>query len=359
MLTPMKARKLRQDIRAYGNVHRFLRMTVGSWLRVRFNITTENAELLERVRPPYLLLPNHVGYWDPFQLSSFISHPVHHVAADQNFRTRLIRFVMFMVGAIPKTKGVSDSELVRNILRLRDRKEIVCLFAEGQRTWDGAPLPVLYSTAKLVKLLRIPVIVPVFKGGFFSHPRWAFRPRRGRIVIEFRWGFSGEELRSLSADEIHGRLTGLLRHDDYEYQRQHMIRFRGRCPAEDIEHVLFICPSCRAIATLHSRGRHVSCEACGHHMFYTDYGYLVPADDHQARLTVRDLNRRQLEYFQGYLDAISNDTAVFTEPDTVMSTGYRTNPVRQRGTGTLSLYRDRIAFTPDVPSRGGAAGRGR
>jgi hypothetical protein len=89
-------------------------------------------------------------------------------------------------------------------------------------------------------------------------------------------------------------------------------------------------------------------------MFYTDYGYLVPADDRRARLTVRDLNRRQLEYFQGYLDAISNDTAVFTEPDTVMSTGYRTNPVRQRGTGTLSLYRDRIVFAPNGTAGGGA-----
>ncbi|NBF39904.1 MAG: hypothetical protein GVY14_05760, partial [Spirochaetes bacterium] len=89
----MKARKLTSRILARPSVHRVLRLTVGTWLRLRFNITAENAALLKRVRRPYLLLPNHVGYWDPFQLSSFVPYPVHHVAADQNFRTRLIRFV--------------------------------------------------------------------------------------------------------------------------------------------------------------------------------------------------------------------------------------------------------------------------
>jgi 1-acyl-sn-glycerol-3-phosphate acyltransferase len=258
---------------------------------------------------------------------------------------------MRLVGAIPKTKGVSDSELVRWILKLRDRRGVISLFPEGQRTWDGASLPVLYSTAKLVKLLRIPVVVPVFKGGYFSHPRWAFKPRRGKLVIEFRHAFSGDELRSLSADDIHARLTALIGHDAYEHQATHMIRFRGRRPAEDIEHILFICPSCRSFATLHSRRRHVTCSACGYRLVYTDYGYLVPASGRAQHLTIRDLNRSQLEYFAGYLDGVSAETPVFSEPDTVLSTGYRTNPVHRVATGTLTLYADRILF-----ARGGPGG---
>jgi len=352
----MKARRLSGDIVARPNVHRFLRMTVGTWLRLRFNMTAENAELLREVRRPYLLLANHVGYWDPFELSSFVPYPVHHVAADQNFRTRLIRFVMWLVGAIPKTKGMSDSELIRTILRLRDRGEIVCLFPEGQRTWDGNGLPVLYSTAKLVKLLRIPVIVPVFKGAYFSHPRWAFKPRRGRIVLEFRRGFEAAELRNLSVDEIHRRLSELLAHDDYAWQAEHMVRFRGRRPAEDLEHVLFLCPRCGARAGLHSRGRTLRCDTCGHAMTYTDYGYLVPHDDRDARITVAELNARQLEWFAGFLDSVSSESPIFAEPATVMSTGYRTNPVRRRGTGTLTLYSDRMVFEPQPDPPGGGAG---
>ena len=347
----MKARKLTSRILARPNVHRFLRMTVGTWLRLRFNITTENAGLLKRVRRPYLLLPNHVGYWDPFQLSSFVPYPVHHVAADQNFRTRLIRFVMWLVGAIPKTKGMSDSELIRTILRLRDRGEIISLFPEGQRTWDGASLPALYSTAKLVKLLRIPVIVPVFKGGYFSHPRWARSPRRGRMVIEFRHAFDGDEIRGLTAEEIYTRLSALLAHDDYAWQAEHMVRFQGRRPAEDIEHVLFLCPRCSGTATLHSRGRRVSCSACGYGLTYTDYGYLRPDDAPDTRLTVRDLNRRQLERFTSYLDGLSSDTPIFSEADTVLSTGYRTNPLHRIATGTITLYADRLVFHPQRPDR--------
>jgi 1-acyl-sn-glycerol-3-phosphate acyltransferase len=342
----MKPRNLRGDILARPNVHRFLRLTVGTWLRLRYNMATENAPLLRRVRRPYLLLPNHVGYWDPFQLSSFVPYPVHHVAADQNFRTRLLRFVMWAVGAIPKTKGVSDSELIRTILRLRDRREIICLFPEGQRTWDGAGLPVLYSTAKLVKLLKIPVIVPVFKGGYLSHPRWAFKPRRGRLVIEFRFGFEAAELKDLSVDEIYQRLSSLIDHDDYQWQAAHMVRFRGPRPAEDLEHVLFRCPRCGRLASMHSRGRRFGCEACGHAMTYTDYGYLIPDDDRSARLTVRDLHREQLAAFRADLDGVPPGTAIFREPDTVLSVGYRTNPVRRIGPGTLTLYADRIEWHP-------------
>ncbi|MFP4374298.1 MAG: lysophospholipid acyltransferase family protein [Spirochaetaceae bacterium] len=347
----MKARKPTAGILARPNVHRFLRMTVGTWLRLRFNITAENAGLLRRVRRPYLLLPNHVGYWDPFQLSSFVPYPVHHVAADQNFRTRLVRCVMWLVGAIPKTKGMSDSELIRTILRLRDRGAIISLFPEGQRTWDGASLPVLYSTAKLVKLLRIPVIVPVFKGGYFSHPRWARSPRRGRLVIEFRHAFDGDEIRGLTADEIYARLSALLAHDDYAWQAAHMVRFRGRRPAEHIEHVLFLCPRCNGTATLRSHRRRVTCSACGYGLTYTDYGYLRPDDAPRARLTVRELNRRQLERFGSYLDGISADTPIFSETDTVLSTGYRTNPVRRIAPGTITLYADRLVFHPQRPGR--------
>jgi 1-acyl-sn-glycerol-3-phosphate acyltransferase len=347
----MKPRNLRGEILARPNVHRFLRMTVGIWLRLRYNMATENASLLRRARRPYLLLPNHVGYWDPFQLSAFVPYPVHHVAADQNFRTRLLRFIMWAVGAIPKTKGVSDAELIRTILRLRDRREIICLFPEGQRTWDGAGLPVLYSTAKLVKLLKVPVIVPVFKGGYLSHPRWAFKPRRGRLIIEFRFGFEAKELRDLSVDEVYERLSALIYHDEYEWQAKHMVRFRGPRPAEDLEHVLFRCPSCGGLGSMRSRGRRIACEACGHGMTYTDYGYLIPDKDRSQRLTVRDLDREQLAAFRASLDAAAPDTPIFSEPDTLLHVGYRTNPVRRVGTGILTLFADRIEWHPAAGGR--------
>jgi 1-acyl-sn-glycerol-3-phosphate acyltransferase len=275
------------------------------------------------------------------------------VAADQNFRTRLLRFIMWAVGAIPKTKGVSDAELIRTILRLRDRREIICLFPEGQRTWDGAGLPVLYSTAKLVKLLKVPVIVPVFKGGYLSHPRWAFKPRRGRLIIEFRFGFEAKELRDLSVDEVYERLSALIYHDEYEWQAEHMVRFRGPRPAEDLEHVLFRCPSCGGLGSMRSRGRRIACEACGHGMTYTDYGYLIPDKDRSQRLTVRDLDREQLAAFRASLDAAAPDTPIFSEPDTLLHVGYRTNPVRRVGTGILTLFADRIEWHP---AAGGVAG---
>jgi 1-acyl-sn-glycerol-3-phosphate acyltransferase len=339
----------KRGIRAYSLFIRFLRLFLGVYLKLRFNMKAENHGLVARLRPPYLVLPNHVGYWDPFMVSIFVPQAIHWVAADANFRSRTLRRLLGLVGAIPKAKAVTDFEAIRYILSVRESGGVVGIFAEGQRTWDGTTLPLLYSTAKLVRLMKAPVVTPIFLGGYFSHPRWSYKPRRGELTVRFKLALTAEEARSFTVDQIYERLSEALDHDDYAYQSSRMIRYQGRRIAEDLEHSLFVCPDCRGIGTMRSRVSYYRCRRCGYAVRYTETGFLT-SDEGPHFSTIRDWHRWQLEELPALLDERvkgyqTDGTPILEDVDIDVSWGYRSSRLTRLGRGTLRLLPDKLALT--------------
>ena len=375
---------------------------LGTYLRLRFDIHPRSLDAFNGIRPPYLILATHVGYWDPFVISILTGDPVHWVAADQTFRSPLQGYLLQFVGAIPKTKGVSDFETIREILRIRRNAGVVGVFPEGQRTWDGVTLPLLPATAKLVKLLKVPVITARFKGAYFAHPRWARSSRRGKLLVEFHHAFDPAQVRSLSTEEIYRTLQSLLEHDDYQFQTSRMIPYRGARRAEYIENVLFSCPVCRAVDSIRSHGDSFTCSDCRTTWDYTAKGFLHAHGGVPTHTTVRDWNEWQLAELQRRLQsavdaaastgeaaasgakesgaappAAAGDSAsappgregaavrpgreraaalpehpIFEEHGIVVHTGFRSARVRRVGTGILRLFPDRITFSdPRGPER--------
>ncbi len=303
----MKARIDRRRSRTFRGFNRLLKLVLGAYLRLRFDIHPRSLNAFNGIRPPYLILATHVGYWDPFVISILTDDPVHWVAADQTFRSPLQGYLLQFVGAIPKTKGVSDFETIREILRIRRNAGVIGVFPEGQRTWDGVTLPLLPATAKLVKLLKVPVITARFKGAYFAHPRWARSPRRGKLLVEFHHAFDPAEVRALSTEEIYRKLQSLLEHDDYQFQTSRMIPYRGARRAEYIENVLFSCPVCRAVDSIRSHRDMFTCSSCGTTWDYTAEGFLHAHGGVPTHTTVRDWNEWQLaelqRRLQGAVDA--------------------------------------------------------
>ena len=347
-----------QGIRADRFFYRLLQLTLGTWLRLRFNIHTRNRRLLHSLNPPYLVLPNHAGFWDPVMLATFVPRPVYFLTADTNFRTPLLRTLFGMVGAIPKSKGISDLEAVRQMLRLRERGEIIGLFAEGERTWDGGPLPIIAATAKLVRLLGIPVITAVFDGGHLSHPRWARHPRRGRLTINFRLTFEARELRSLTLTQIEERLTAAIGHDDWAAQQRHLRRFCGRRRAETLEHVLHVCPACHSVGRLRSRANLLFCTACGYRVAVDTRGLLQPQRpaDPAPPPTVRQWNLWQQPVFRCWIEQrrLEQSRPLLGSVVVRGGVGYRSRRLRPLAPGTLQLDGDRLLFRPSAIARTGS-----
>jgi 1-acyl-sn-glycerol-3-phosphate acyltransferase len=356
------ARKVRRDkrreqrrIKASKHVHWFIRASLGNYLKWKFRIVPENRELVETLEPPYIIMGNHGCVWDPFLLNAHVPAPIHYVVSDSNFRSRLVSFGLSLVGSIPKTKALSDFETVKNIVKIKHRKGIIGLFPEGQSSWDGHSLPIFYSTAKLVRSLKVPVVIVELKGAFLSFPRWGRSLRRGRVHIEYKLGFRPEDLRGMSVDQVYAQLVELLSHDDLDYQRTAMIRFGGKNRAEYIEAVLFTCPRCEARHTLRSEGNKLRCTSCGYAVRYNSFGFFEPESGTLRFEDVRAWNVWQIEKFKHYLDQNSSARApqsaaseprppLLEEEHVVLQRGFKSTPLRPVGPGRLELHPGEVRF---------------
>lgn len=326
---------------------RLLKISIGLFLRWRYRLVGENVEILYRTKPPYVILPNHITTWDPFFVGLFVPAPVYNVTSDFQFRRRIMRVLHRLVGSIPKSKVIPDIDTIKRILEVRANRGIIGIYPEGMRTWDGHTADTLSQTAKLLKFLKIPVISTVMKGAYLSLPRWTHRSRRGKVTVSFRRLFGGPELKSLSLEEIQDRIDKALRYDEYEYQREHMLPYRGVRPAENLELALFLCPQCETIGELKSRGRWLRCTHCGYAVRYNDYGFLERRAGKLYFTTVRDWNLWQQARLEEKIETHLMDgggRSIMEDSGLTMYVGYRTKPVQKRSVGDIVLFPSAFEF---------------
>ncbi len=332
-------------IKTSRHFFRFIKITLGGFLLARYRPRAENREMLRTLKPPYVVMPNHVGFWDPFIINFYVPHLIQYVVSDYQFRIPIMRFLLGLVGAIPKSKAISDFETVRNIFRVKQNKGLIGIFPEGMRNWDGCNLPPLYATAKLLKALKIPVMVPILKGAYMVLPRWKRKPNRGRVTVEFKTGFTAEEIKKLTVDEIFDRLGELIRYNEWDYQREAMHKYKGRSRAEHIELVLFACPSCNSLGAMRSRGEILSCSSCGYAVKYNIHCFFESRNGGELFFdNVRDWNVWQLQALSSRArEAQSNGNGVlFSDDRCVVWRGYRREPMQRYLEGAVTLFGDRI-----------------
>lgn len=331
--------------RASRLLNRILKKTLGPWLVNRYRIEFIEGNMRD-LKPPFVVIGNHTNNWDPFILSCKISEPIHFVTSVEQFRSRSMRFLLGLAGCIPKTKAMSDAATVKSIFHVRNRGDVVGVFPEGKRCWDGKTEEILYPTAKVLKSMGVPVVSFLLHGAYLSHPRWALTPRRGKIQVNYGILFTPEQLKTLSADEIYERMCAALRTNEYSWQEEHMIPFVGERLAERLERVLFLCPKCGQVGRLYSKGDTLTCLACGETVTYNQYGYFEKDGGEPHFKSVLEWNQWQLKELEGMvLDRMANpDGPIFEDREVTLFTGQRYVAIRKLRRGTLRLYADRLEF---------------
>ena len=340
-------RIVHRNIKTSKGFNKFLQFSIGNWLERNFNMRAENLTVFDEVEPPYLVMANHNCVFDPFMIADYVPEPISYVVSDAAFRKKLMGWALGLVGSIPKTKAISDLGTIKNIMAIREKGGVVGIFPEGQSPWDGHSLPIVYATAKLVRFLKIPVVIAHKKGAYFSMPRWAKSKRKGEVVISFELGFTKDELKKSSVDDIYQKLTKFFDHDEYALQKRDMVPFTGKDRAEYLEIALFVCPECRKIGVMESRDDTFFCKNCGYSVIYNEYCFFERENGKPHHETIRDWNLWQIEYLTGYLsqrDRENTDEPILRDPDIDLHTGYKTNPLEFRGNGRLSLFSDRLMF---------------
>ena len=230
-------------------------------------------EEVKNVKSPYLLLGNHVGFWDPFIVGNFLPHYTHFVSSDAAFRNPIFSFFLTRLGTIPKKKNMRDSQVIRDIVSVIRQGENVGIFPESVRNWAGSSFPLDRSIIKLIKLLKVPVIVPILKGMNLFNPRWSPHLRRTKLEVEYTLLFTAEDIKNLSEEEMFEKLSQTLKHDEVDFQRKHKNQIHSKKRAEYINHTLFVCPHCHSIDSFFAEGNNFNCTKCDYAIHIDDYGF--------------------------------------------------------------------------------------
>ena len=291
-----------------------------------------------------------MNFWDPFWINAFIAAPIQFVASDNLFRTTLFGLAMRMLGSIPKTKLMNDTQTIGHILRVLGAGGVVGIFPEGTRSYDGRSEPVQLTVARLIRKLKLPVMSVLISGGYLARPRWAREVRQGSVSLRYRLLFSGQELGARSVGEVYNALSRELSFDEMALQRTRRIPFVTRRPAEYLERLLFVCPQCHSVGTLVSRVRRFWCTSCGYAVRVGDSGFLMRDAGPVFFDDPAEWNSWQLSAFR---DILKGECGPWEhrlkENDAVVLRGHRFRRLRRLTRGPLRLFRDRL----DVQGRDG------
>lgn len=319
-----------------------LRPVIALLVKIKFNFKADMVELDK----PTLILSNHNTDWDALLVGGRIKQQVYFVASEHIFRwglaTKLIRFFL---DPIARLKASTAADTALNVIRRVRKGANVCIFAEGNRSFDGKTCDILPATGKLAKSCNGNLMTYRLVGGYFSSPRWSGSTiRRGEMRGEVVRIYTPEELKAMSVDEINEAIKRDLYEDAYARQEQKKIPFKGRNLAHGLERMLCICPTCHQYGTLKSEGDTLLC-SCGFRVRYDIYGYLI--GENNAFDTIQKWDSWQTEYI-GTLCKEESSEAIFTDSNIICNELQQDHRFVSLGVGSLSLYRDRFCWNDKI-----------
>lgn len=227
-------------------------------------------------KEPYIMLANHTFMFDVVHVPLRFRQPPFIVASQTLFNKFPLGFLLkHVTHAIPKSKGASDLRTAKELIKAVRKEYPILIFPEGDTTFYGETNYIEESTYKLIKKLKIDVIICNVKGGYLSKPRWATGKRKNRrIHMDYSIAIKKEELKEMSVSDIENRVKDAMYNNDYEYQREKMIKRPGKELAEGFENVTYICPECETINSIKSYGNTIECTSCGTMGSINEFGFI-------------------------------------------------------------------------------------
>ena len=242
----------------------------------KFTLEKINMEGLEG---PYLMLVTHSSMVD-FNVMLKATHPhkVNNVMTLEGFNT-YTEPLMRSLGVLGTRKYINDMNLIRNIKYCIEKLgNTFVLFPEARYSLDGCTSYIPSSTAKLIKVLKVPVVVLKIQGNFITCPQWNKINKKTHVEAQMVQIITREECKDISLDEIAGRIREHFTYDDYKWQLENKIKIDHPKRAEGLHALLYKCPHCKAESQMDSKGAKLFCNACGKTWEMDEYGQLHALD---------------------------------------------------------------------------------
>ncbi|MDD3920515.1 MAG: lysophospholipid acyltransferase family protein [Eubacteriales bacterium] len=321
--------RIRRHIYFYGIMRWLLNWPISRLLRFQ----TAGAPAVEG---PYIVVSNHNTDYDSLLLGISFPRHMYFVASEHIFRTGwLRRLLIYFIDPIPKRKGGADVSTAMQMVRRLRRGNNIALFAEGNKSFDGATCPVHPATGSMVKASGASLITYRLEGGYLTSPRWSHTLRRGRMRGGAVNVYSPKILSGMRETEINRLIARDIDEDAYLRQEENPVAFKGKKLAEGIQNALYLCPRCHAFGTVTGENDQVVC-GCGLRATYTETGYLK--GEQLPFATMEEWGRWQRAYLKGKL-LTGPDEAVFSDEGQAVLHIFLDHHTEKVAEGTLSMGR--------------------
>ena len=230
-------------------------------LKNKYNITySDNCDPLPD--SAFIMVSNHANFFDPWIVAHPSSRPVSIMMNEEGFKAKPItRWYLDKIGAFPKKKGASDIKSMKIALkRLADGSPLL-VFPEGQTSWDGVTQPIFAGIEKLAIRSKLPLVMVHLEGNFISRPWWSSNDRKGKITIS-RKVIDSETVQKSSPDELRDTIINYIKNSDCKSKTTLTTNFVSTTPAEGLNRLLWLCPTCNKIETLDFKDNKVVCNNC-------------------------------------------------------------------------------------------------
>jgi 1-acyl-sn-glycerol-3-phosphate acyltransferase len=275
-----------------------IRPTYGKWLLRHYNVSTLNFDQIPK-QGPFLVLGNHTHIYDAFFISSAFTQHINWVAGAYLFKNKALNYILgTLIGGIAKQQGKSDLHTITQIRNSLRKREIVGLFPEGTRTWDGESIPINDATAKLVRIFNVPVVIIQVDGGYGSRPRWSKVRRKGPIVLNVVKVVTPSEIEGKKVKEIASLINKSLVYSYENWQKENSVPFTSPIRSEGIEKLLYACPKCNSISTIKGSEDKIHCSSCSAVWTLDDFDKLHPHQEGNLPGSVSQWHKWEIEFVE-------------------------------------------------------------
>ena len=138
---------------------------------------------MKGLKPPFLLLCNHNAFFD-FQVTTRAIFPrrANYIISIDIFPG--LDWIIRNVGGVYKRKFVTDTSVVRQLMKIVSNGDVAVLYPEARYSFVGTPCALPTSLGKLVKLLKVPVVTVITDGAWLRQPLYNnLRKRKAHEVL--------------------------------------------------------------------------------------------------------------------------------------------------------------------------------
>lgn len=150
-----------------------------------------------------LLVSNHQSHFDPPLIGAGTPRQINYLARKTLFKFKPFGWVIDSLDAIPLNNAGIGYEGIKETIKRLKNGEMVLMFPEGQRCWDGKIAPFKSGFLTLALRGKAAILPLAVSGVYESWPRYEKYPGPGRLRVRFGDLIPYEVARNMDPDELH------------------------------------------------------------------------------------------------------------------------------------------------------------